>query len=265
MSSPAIMIEMCNKICPFRPDIPACAECTKVMQILSQGGATTPVTEPEAVSIDPHTHSIIFKPEIISMGKVQKQCCYLDQCEVVPYDFRCDTRCYEPCDQICTGRCFVNPQCPNKCIEIRIQLFKIKYQIWLANKLNEIKLKYRAMAEACMLKTKMAYEAEMESMKGVSSQVMIGNVQVIPQVVLAEIESIPNNVITDTANNIIEQHNLMPMVQISQPVVQVPQPIVQQAVPMSAVHVQAYPGQYITLQDSNDYNDQQSNNQQNLG
>lgn len=113
--------------------------------------------------VDPDTHSIMFTPEIVIAGYERKQCCYLDDCVTVPFDTQCDPICYEPCDATCTGRCNVNPTCPNECVRIRNEEFKIRYRVWLAGKLNEIKQKYRDMATACLLRTRLAFVGEVQN------------------------------------------------------------------------------------------------------
>lgn len=39
----------------------------------------------------------------------------------------------------------------------------MRYRIWLANKLNDIKKKYREMATACLLKTRLAFVGEVQN------------------------------------------------------------------------------------------------------
>lgn len=167
-SQPQMMVELCNKICPFKPTAPECEKCP---QIYSMTAPPTPgdfskksmITQPEAIVVEPETHAIMFTPEIVVAGYERKQCCYLDKCTTVPLDAKCDPICYEPCDAACTGRCFVNPQCPHECDRIKKQQYKLKYRIWLAGKLNEIKQKYRQMATACLLRTRLAFVGEVQN------------------------------------------------------------------------------------------------------
>lgn len=121
------------------------------------------ITQPEAIVVEPETHAIMFTPEIVVAGYERKQCCYLDKCTTVPLESKCDPICYEPCDSVCTGRCMVNPQCPHECDRIRKEQFKLRYRIWLAGKLNEIKQKYRDMATACLLRTRLAFVGEVQN------------------------------------------------------------------------------------------------------
>lgn len=39
----------------------------------------------------------------------------------------------------------------------------MRYRIWLANKLNNIKKKYREMATACLLRTRLAFVGEVQN------------------------------------------------------------------------------------------------------
>lgn len=121
------------------------------------------ITQPEAIVVEPETHAIMFTPEIVVAGEERKQCCYLDKCQTVPLHAKCDPRCYEPCDAVCTGRCMVNPQCPNECNRIAKQQYMMKYRIWLAKKLNDIKTKYRQLATECLLRTRTAFAAEVQN------------------------------------------------------------------------------------------------------
>lgn len=165
-SQPQLMLDLCNKICPFRPGVPECAKCAEIYsQVSSQGPADVmrKVSQPEAIAVEPGTHAIMFTPEIVVAGYERKQCCYMDQCSYVPLAASCEPRCYEPCDAVCTGRCYVNPQCPNECERVRLEQYKLQYRIWLSQKLNEIKKKYRAMATACLLRTRLAFVGEVQN------------------------------------------------------------------------------------------------------
>ena len=128
--------------------------------------------EPEIIVIEPNSHAIFFKPEVVVAGQERKQCCYMDQCETVPLHAKCESRCYEPCDAVCTGRCRLNPQCPNQCEVVKQKLLKMQYKMWLANKLNEIKKKYRAMATACLLKTRLAFVGEVQRLHAETAKVL---------------------------------------------------------------------------------------------
>lgn len=157
-SQPTMLVELCNKICPFNPKHPECAKCPEVGDFTKK----SMITQPEAIVVEPDTHAIMFTPEIVVAGEERKQCCYLDKCHTVPLDAKCAPICYEPCDAACTGRCMVNPQCPHECDRIAKQQYKMRYRIWLANKLNDIKQKYRELAKACLLRTRMAFVNEVQ-------------------------------------------------------------------------------------------------------
>jgi hypothetical protein len=159
-----MMVDLCNKICPFRPDIPACVQCAQIYAQVAPNteGIRKNMNQPEMIVVEPETHAIMFTPEIVVAGYERKQCCYMDQCTFVPMAASCEPRCYEPCDSVCTGRCFVNPQCPNACERVRLEQYRLQYQIWLSQKLNAIKNKYRAMATACLLRTRLAFVGEVQ-------------------------------------------------------------------------------------------------------
>lgn len=167
-SQPQMLVELCNKICPFRPNIPECAKCAKIYEQSAQPtpgdfNKKTMQTQPEAVVVEPETHAIMFTPEIVVNGYERKQCCYLDKCTTVPLSQKCEPICYEPCDAVCTGRCQVNPQCPHECDRILREQYKLRYRMWLVQKLNDIKQKYRAMATACLLRTRLAFVGEVQN------------------------------------------------------------------------------------------------------
>jgi hypothetical protein len=162
-----MLVEICNKICPFQPNAQECARCPQIYALTNPTDngdfqKKTMKPQPEAIVVEPDTHAILFTPEIVVAGYERKQCCYLDMCKTVPLDATCDPICYEPCDAVCTGRCNVNPQCPHECDKIRKEQFKLRYRMWLAGKLNEIKQKYRDLATACLLRTRVAFVGEVQ-------------------------------------------------------------------------------------------------------
>lgn len=162
-----IMVELCNKICPFNPTNPECARCGQVYYLSAHPDKEvlekkSMYTQAEALVVDPQTHAIAFKPEIVVNG-LQKECCYLDKCNMVPMEQICPSVCYEPCDAACTDKCMVNPECPNECERIRKEQFKLRYRIWLMNKLNDIKQKYRNYAAMCLLKTRAGFVDELKT------------------------------------------------------------------------------------------------------
>lgn len=134
------------------------------------------VTQPEAIVVEPDSHAIMFTPEIVVAGYERKQCCYLERCTTVPIDAVCEPICYEPCDAPCTGRCHPNPECPQECDRIRAEQFKLRYRMWLAGKLNDIKQKYREMATACLLRTRLAFVGEVQNYYQ-AAKLAIGDIQ----------------------------------------------------------------------------------------
>lgn len=162
------MLELCNKICPFKPATPECSKCAQIYSMTADKNPgdfskKSMLSQPEAIVVEPDSHAIMFTPEVVVAGYERKQCCYLDKCMTVALDAKCDPICYEPCDSVCTDRCLVNPQCPHQCDRIRKEQYKVRYRIWLANKLNEIKQKYRDMATACLLRTRLAFVGEVQN------------------------------------------------------------------------------------------------------
>lgn len=108
---------------------------------------------------------VIQPPPLVVYNKMR--CCYLDRCFIFPIQPVCPTICYEPCNAICTGRCLLNPTCPNKCVEVGVKLreFKVKFMIWLKLKLDQIKLRHRQMVEECILRTRANYVSEIKALQ----------------------------------------------------------------------------------------------------
>lgn len=177
-----MMVELCNKICPFKPSLPECAKCPQVYELNNPEPGDfikkSMKTQPESIVVEPNTHAIMFTPEIVITGVERKQCCYLDICHTVHEDAKCDPICYEPCDSVCTDHCLVNPQCPNECDRVRKEQFKLRYRVWLSNKLNQIKRKYRDMATACLLRTRLAFVGEVQNYYQ-SAKEALGQVQLL--------------------------------------------------------------------------------------
>lgn len=212
-SQPQMLVELCNKICPFKPNVPECSKCPQIYSL----NAPTPgefskksmVTQPEAIVVEPESHAIMFTPEIVVAGYERKQCCYLDKCTTVPLETKCDPICYEPCDAACTGRCLVNPQCPHECDRVRKQQLKMRYRMWLAGKLNEIKQKYRELATACLLRTRLAFVGEVQNYYQ-AAKTVLGDVQVVPnQAALPASNMIQTQAFDQDAD--IEQQQLQPL------------------------------------------------------
>lgn len=149
--------EICLKICPFKPDIPECVKCQEIEEELNGPNLDNikdQMNHPESLVIVPDTKILIQVPKVEVVDPTHKQCCYLHECALHPLLEPCLEVCYEPCNAPCTGHCYPNPQCPDACDRIRQEQFKEKYRSWLVTKLNAIKLKYRAMAEECLLRAK---------------------------------------------------------------------------------------------------------------
>jgi hypothetical protein len=152
------------------------------------------------VIVEEQSHIVEYIPEILTIGYFSKQCCYLSNCIVVGIQDECPNVCYEPCDAVCTGNCLVNPTCPGQCQEIYLleQKYIEEYRMWLALKMNEIKLKYRQLYEECLLRTNQALTLEVSSLK-TSAQ---GHLQLLQQFVQTKFEggtfseSIPERFIT---------------------------------------------------------------------
>lgn len=101
--------------------------------------------------------------ELLLGNRRRKPCCQMDRCTMIDINEECEPICFEPCDAVCTGQCQVNPECPNACEMIRMEQMKLRYRMWLAGKLNAIKLKYRAMATACLLRTRQEFVGEVQN------------------------------------------------------------------------------------------------------
>jgi len=180
------MVELCNKVCPFRPTTPGCDSCPQIYEqtqlpepIENEGQQPSNVhSEPERIVVEPATHEIILSPEILVIGTRQKECCYLDECFMVPLQQSCDPVCYEPCNAVCTGRCRVNPECPHECDKKTREEYQLRYRIWLATKLNAIKQRYRAAAAQCLLKTRLSFVSEVRGFV-TEAKLALGNLEVI--------------------------------------------------------------------------------------
>lgn len=232
-SQPQMLVDLCNKICPHNPTMPDCAKCP---MILSQTAPTMTIdeitrrldkAEPEIIVIEPQSHAIFFRPEVMVVGQERKQCCYMDQCETVPLHTTCESRCYEPCDAVCTGRCRLNPQCPNQCEIVKLDLYKVQYKMWLATRLNEIKRKYRAMATACLLKTRLAFVEEVHGVQAQTPTFLGDELSVVKQ------QIVPNQIVHQQ----VVHHQHAPG-----------QIVKQQVVPEPIVHHPNFPGPYVQQQ-----------------
>lgn len=167
-SQPELLFEICNQICPFNPSATdLCSKCPKMIDNLNPEKRNSdervePVeeTQPESLIVEPRREPIQQSPEV--KGQQMKQCCYLNTCRLVPMHEPCHKVCYEPCNAECTGRCLENPECPNQCKEVAAEKMRMRFKIWLGQKLKEISLKYRREAAACLLRTKLSYEGEMK-------------------------------------------------------------------------------------------------------
>lgn len=152
-------VDLCSNLCPLKPDIPQCSQC---------GPAYSVTPDPDFDKKGMHPQASIMEPEpsimeMILANRRRKPCCHMDRCTMIDVDEECEPVCFEPCDAACTGQCHVNPECPNACEMIRTEQMKLKYRMWLAGKLNAIKLKYRAMATACLLRTRQEFVGEVQN------------------------------------------------------------------------------------------------------
>lgn len=208
------------------------------------------ITQPEAIVVEPETHAIMFTPEIVVAGYERKQCCYLDKCTTVPLESKCDPICYEPCDSPCTGRCMVNPQCPHECDRIRKEQFKLRYRIWLAGKLNEIKQKYRDMATACLLRTRLAFVGEVQNYYQAAKS-SLGNIPIVADgggnLVNAELGVTP---VQPTLKPLLPANQLQHQIMANQLQQQLPlQPQqIQQIPPQQQLQMQALQQQQLPIQ-----------------
>lgn len=181
-SQPELVEEICNKICPFnRKATDLCSKCPTMIDNLNPKNRSTldPVvveSPPEKIVDEPEVADLIIHKKVTIKEKF-KNCCHHNKCKIIPIELKCEPVCYEPCNLECTGRCAVNPECPNQCKEVAYEKMRIKYQIWLAQKLKEIQLKYRRQAEACLLKTRMTYEGEIKRYVE-QAEMIIGNPEI---------------------------------------------------------------------------------------
>lgn len=169
-----VPLSSCQVVCYRYPYSAECSRCKlpqvkpipkPALKILEQKSPISPKLIP-APPPPPLPSPVIVQPAPVVMYN-QMRCCYMDKCYIFPIQPTCPTICYEPCNAICTGRCLLNPTCPNKCVEVGVRLreYKIKFMIWLKMKLDQIKLRHRQMLEECILRTRANYVTEIRALQ----------------------------------------------------------------------------------------------------
>lgn len=96
---------------------------------------------------------------------INYQCCYGDYCTPMPRNGICPVVCKEPCTTECSNDCF-NPTCPD-CQEIIAlnEFRRSQFMIWLKSKLSDMKSRYMEMIEACIRRTELMYERELQAIE----------------------------------------------------------------------------------------------------
>jgi hypothetical protein len=161
----AQLTDICENICMFNPNAsPYCAECPEIFVIqpaekrIEQNQLCCDHTGCYAMVTGLECPKIIKPPTGIQF----KACCDGNRCYTVPFYQPCPEYrvCFEPCDNICTGLCEVNPQCPHRCLEISKERLVVRWKYWVVEKMRELRVKYKELVEACILRTLQAREAE---------------------------------------------------------------------------------------------------------
>ncbi len=83
----------------------------------------------------------------------------------MPRNGQCPVVCKELCKSACSNECF-NPTCPD-CQEIVAlnEIRRTQFMIWLKTKLSDMKSRYMAMIEACIRRTELMYERELQAIE----------------------------------------------------------------------------------------------------
>lgn len=191
IGGPRTIVDICANICAFNPSASAiCAQCPDYYVVEPKGQPPPlPSLPPPPQSQPPSTGqgNLCCYPDIgcypAAPGEIcpvnpppgpppalpppsenqLKVCCdAYGYCYNIAAYLECpgSAVCYEPCDAPCTYQCQVNPACPNRCIEVENERRLIEWKYWLVQKLREIKIKYKKLVEACILRTLQAREAE---------------------------------------------------------------------------------------------------------
>lgn len=167
--------EICPEYCVLTPTSPECEGCVigvemieKVcIDICSGYCLENPNDEQCAVC---YTADIIEPNEEITeefptLEEINYQCCYGDYCTPMPRNGICPVVCKELCTTACSNDCF-NPRCPD-CQEVVAlnEHRRTQFMIWLKSKLSDMKSRYMAMIEACIRRTELMYERELQAIE----------------------------------------------------------------------------------------------------
>lgn len=175
---PIVPQEVCPEHCVLTPTAPECDGCVigvdvieKVCVDICAGYCLeNPNDEQCAVCYA----MVIPAVEESSEGTTQElpileiinyQCCYGDYCTPMPRNGVCPVVCKELCTTACSNECF-NPTCPD-CQEIVAlnELRRTHFMIWLKSKLSDMKSRYMTMIEACIRRTELLYERELQAIE----------------------------------------------------------------------------------------------------
>lgn len=142
-----VCIDICSGYCLENPDDVQCSVCyaTTYGNFVEYNEAT-------------------FE-ELPTLEVINYQCCYGEYCTPMPRNGVCPVVCKDLCTTACSNECF-NPTCPD-CQEVVAlnEHRRNQFMIWLKSKLSDMKSRYMAMIEACIRRTELMYERELQAIE----------------------------------------------------------------------------------------------------
>ncbi|XP_037050368.1 calphotin-like [Bradysia coprophila] len=167
-------IEYCPEYCALTPMSPECEGCGIGVEVIEKvcidicAGycLDNPNDEQCAVCYSEDIPDIVQNPvEWPTLEVINYQCCYGDYCTPMPRNGICPVVCKDQCTTACSNDCF-NPTCPD-CQEIVAlnEYQRTQFMIWLKSKLSDMKSRYMAMIEACIRRTELMYERELQAIE----------------------------------------------------------------------------------------------------
>lgn len=164
--------DVCPEYCVHAPMSPQCEGCgiqivEKVCIDICAGYCLeNPQDEQCGICFEQVTDAdLIERPEVPELQVINFQCCYGDYCTPMPRSGICPVVCKEQCTSACSDECF-NPTCP-ECQELMAlnEYRRTQFMIWLKSKLSDMKSRYMAMIEACIRRTELMYERELQAIE----------------------------------------------------------------------------------------------------
>lgn len=175
---PIIPQEICPEYCVLTPTAPECDGCVigvevieKVCVDICSGYCLENPNDEQCTicytAIIPDVNEMIegTPEELPTLEVINYQCCYGDYCTPMPRNGVCPVVCKELCTTACSNECF-NPTCPD-CQEVVAlnEVRRTQFMIWLKTKLSDMKSRYMTMIEACIRRTELMYERELQAIE----------------------------------------------------------------------------------------------------